>query len=99
MRLRGADMRRYPVVATAPALRGGAGSAYHPHEAPMDRLKYTKIIATVGPATAAVDKLRNLIRAGADCFRINFSHGDGASLQPLIEAARAASRAEGKHVT
>ena len=65
----------------------------------MDRLKYTKIIATVGPATASVDALRGLIRAGADCFRINFSHGEGATLQPLIDAARGAARAEGRHVT
>ena len=65
----------------------------------MDRLKYTKIIATVGPATATVDAMRNLIRAGADCFRINFSHGDAKTLQPLIETARGAARAEGRHIT
>jgi pyruvate kinase len=65
----------------------------------MDRLKYTKIIATVGPATATVEALRSLIRAGADCFRINFSHGDGKTLQPWIDAARAAARAEQRHVT
>ena len=65
----------------------------------MDRLKYTKIIATVGPATSSVDALRNLIRAGADCFRINFSHGEAQSLQPLIDAARTAAHAEAKHIT
>jgi pyruvate kinase len=65
----------------------------------MDRLKYTKIIATVGPATGTVEAMRNLIRAGADCLRINFSHGDAQSLQPTIDNARAAGRAEGKHIT
>jgi pyruvate kinase len=65
----------------------------------MDRLKYTKIIATVGPATATVEAMRALIRAGADCFRINFSHGEAVTLQPLIDAARNAARAEQRHVT
>jgi len=36
----------------------------------------TKIVVTVGPACRAVGDLRELARAGADAFRINFSHGD-----------------------
>ncbi len=34
-----------------------------------------KIIATLGPATASPDVVRSLIQAGADAFRLNFSHG------------------------
>lgn len=39
--------------------------------------KNTKIIATVGPANADEHALRCLMEAGADVFRLNFSHGRG----------------------
>lgn len=35
----------------------------------------TKIVATIGPATSSPEVLRELIRAGATTFRLNFSHG------------------------
>ena len=35
----------------------------------------TKILATLGPATATRDKIEALINAGCDAFRLNFSHG------------------------
>ncbi|MBT8486989.1 MAG: pyruvate kinase [Phycisphaerales bacterium] len=35
----------------------------------------TKIVATIGPASASEEMLERLIRAGARVFRINFSHG------------------------
>lgn len=35
----------------------------------------TKILCTVGPAVADPEKLRQLLIAGADAFRLNFSHG------------------------
>ncbi len=35
----------------------------------------TKILATVGPASSSYDVLLDLVRAGVDCFRLNFSHG------------------------
>ena len=35
----------------------------------------TKIIATIGPATSDLDTLRNMVHAGMDVCRINFSHG------------------------
>ena len=35
----------------------------------------TKIIATIGPASSSEDKLRELIVAGIDICRLNFSHG------------------------
>ena len=38
--------------------------------------KKTKIIATLGPATSTKEILRDLIIAGVDVFRINFSHAD-----------------------
>jgi pyruvate kinase len=38
-------------------------------------MRRTKIIATVGPATASEERLRALLVAGVDALRLNFSHG------------------------
>ncbi|MCK9453736.1 pyruvate kinase [Sulfurimonas sp.] len=38
--------------------------------------KRTKIVATVGPASDSVGRLEELVRAGVNVFRLNFSHGD-----------------------
>lgn len=60
----------------------------------MDYIRHTKIISTIGPASNSIDGIRSLIRAGADCFRLNFSHGDGESMQKVIDNAREAMRLE-----
>ncbi len=41
----------------------------------MKNMKRTKIIATLGPATASPDKIRTLVESGVNAFRLNFSHG------------------------
>lgn len=41
----------------------------------MRRSRHTKIIATIGPASASEDMLARLFQAGADVFRLNLSHG------------------------
>ncbi|RXK12507.1 pyruvate kinase [Halarcobacter mediterraneus] len=38
--------------------------------------KRTKILATLGPASNSVEMIEGLIKAGANMFRLNFSHGD-----------------------
>jgi len=38
-------------------------------------IRRTKIVCTIGPATRSVERMCDLIRAGADVFRLNFSHG------------------------
>ncbi len=37
--------------------------------------KRTKILATLGPASDTVEIIEGLIKAGANMFRLNFSHG------------------------
>jgi pyruvate kinase len=41
----------------------------------MRRQRFTKIVATLGPASSSAERLRALFEAGADVFRLNFSHG------------------------
>lgn len=38
-------------------------------------MKKTKILATLGPSSDSVEVIEDLINAGADLFRLNFSHG------------------------
>ena len=38
--------------------------------------KKTKVVCTLGPATASLKTIRAVLRAGADVIRLNFSHGD-----------------------
>ena len=41
----------------------------------MRRSRSTKILATLGPASSTPDQVQALFAAGADAFRLNFSHG------------------------
>ena len=58
----------------------------------------TKIIATVGPASWDPDVLEQLIAAGADVFRLNFSHAGPERHGQTIEAIRAAAARAGREV-
>jgi pyruvate kinase len=62
------------------------------------RAHKTKIIATVGPASASPAVLEGMIRAGMDVARLNFSHGDFDEHRRSIEGLRAAARAAGRDV-
>ena len=41
----------------------------------MRRQRHAKIVATLGPASSTPEIIRALFEAGADVFRLNFSHG------------------------
>lgn len=58
----------------------------------------TKIIATIGPATAQEEAIRALVEAGVDLLRLNFSHGDQASHQAAFERIRRVEQACGRHL-
>ncbi|MBS1567523.1 MAG: pyruvate kinase, partial [Bacteroidetes bacterium] len=48
----------------------------------------TKIVATVGPACDTYDKLLELVKAGVNVFRLNFSHGSHEDKQKIIDHIR-----------
>jgi pyruvate kinase len=58
----------------------------------------TKIVATVGPATRSVEVMTELIRAGADILRLNFSHGTRDEHTEVVAAAREASEIAGREI-
>ncbi|NNE03647.1 MAG: pyruvate kinase [Eudoraea sp.] len=54
----------------------------------MPKTKKTKIVATLGPATSERETLKNMILAGVDVFRINFSHADYDDVRTRVEMIR-----------
>jgi len=57
-----------------------------------------KIIATLGPATSDLDRIEELFRAGADVFRLNFSHGDQSDHATNIAHIRKVERKVGRPI-
>jgi pyruvate kinase len=55
-----------------------------------------KIVATLGPASNTEPVFRDLVRAGVDVVRLNFSHGTHEEKQALIQMIRKVSREERK---
>ena len=48
----------------------------------------TKIVATLGPASSSKEVLLNMIKAGVDVCRLNFSHGSQEDHQKVINVIR-----------
>lgn len=65
---------------------------------PIASFKRTKIIATVGPATDSYEAIYDLIKAGANVIRLNFSHGTQEEHFARIPWIRKASKELGKPV-
>ncbi len=61
-------------------------------------MRRTKIVATLGPATSAPDTLRELMRAGLDVARLNFSHGSAAEMRERVETLRRVAAEEGRYI-
>lgn len=56
--------------------------------------KRTKIVATVGPACDSYEGLLNLVKAGVNVFRLNFSHGAHEDKKRIIEHIRQINKTE-----
>jgi pyruvate kinase len=58
----------------------------------------TKIIATLGPSSTALSKLKSLIQAGVNVFRVNFSHASHAEVLETVSNIRKISTSTNTHV-
>jgi pyruvate kinase len=64
----------------------------------MRRLRRTKIVATLGPASSDRSIIAELFRAGADVFRINMSHTSHERMRELVTAIRAVEEEHGRPI-
>jgi len=60
---------------------------------------FTKILATIGPASASKQVLSDLIDAGADAFRFNFSHGSYEEHKQRLLEVRRLSEQKNRYIT
>lgn len=65
---------------------------------PLTHYKRIKIISTIGPATSNYETVKDLINAGANGIRLNFSHGANEDRIEQIKWIRKASKELGKPV-
>lgn len=64
----------------------------------QSKIRRTKIVCTIGPATSTADQIRRLILAGMDVARLNFSHGDHESHGESLRLIRQISKDLGKEI-
>lgn len=61
-------------------------------------MRRTRILSTLGPASRDAATIRALLDAGADAFRLNFSHGSASEHAETLRLVRAAARERGQSV-
>lgn len=61
-------------------------------------VKKTKILATIGPASNNYEMIKSLAMAGANVFRLNFSHGSHAVHKEVVEIIRKVNAELGCHL-
>ena len=59
----------------------------------------TKIVCTIGPASESTEMMCQLMEAGMNIARLNFSHGDFSTHKQVIDNLRAASARTGRRIT
>jgi pyruvate kinase len=64
----------------------------------MDRTRRAKIVATLGPSCSTMPVFRQLVRAGLDVARLNFSHGSHEQKAELIRMVRQVAKEEEKPI-
>ncbi|MEO8091545.1 MAG: pyruvate kinase [bacterium] len=65
---------------------------------PGDDRRRTKIVTTIGPVSHSVETMTRLIEAGADVFRLNFSHGTADEHAENVVRAREAADSAGREI-
>ena len=64
----------------------------------MNLGKKTKIVCTIGPVTEQIEPMSQLVEAGMNVMRLNFSHGDFAEHQKRVDNLREIMKKTGKTV-
>ena len=64
----------------------------------VSRIRKTKIIATIGPASDSLETLEAMIRAGMNVARLNLSHGSFADHEERMERIRSVASRMGAQV-
>jgi pyruvate kinase len=59
---------------------------------------HTKIVCTIGPTSESPEVMKQMIEAGMNIARLNFSHGDFAAHKKVIENLRATSASLGRRI-
>jgi pyruvate kinase len=90
--------RDIPAPAEAPAPRPEGTPARMASRTPLRRRRRTKVIATLGPASSTAEVIERLYRAGADVFRLNFSHGSHEDHAARIAIIREVERKVGRPI-
>jgi pyruvate kinase len=63
-----------------------------------DKVRRTKILATLGPACNSEEMIERLLTSGVDAFRLNFSHGSHEDHARTIERVRECATALGRYI-
>ncbi|CAL8475089.1 pyruvate kinase [Caballeronia sp. S22] len=91
--------RAQPVSNTSPqAQRARSVVTGDPTETRNSMHRATKIVATIGPASTSPDILLQMLQAGLDVVRFNFSHGTADDHRQRAEIVRDAARQVGREV-
>lgn len=61
--------------------------------------KHTKIVATIGPACSSAEILEDMVKAGMNCARLNFSHGTHETHEAVYNTVRGVEQKLGETVT
>jgi pyruvate kinase len=64
----------------------------HIHGVEKQPMRRTKIVCTIGPASREPERLRELMLAGLDVARLNFSHGDYQEHKENVDRIRAVAQ-------
>ena len=71
-----------------PSSSSSSNTVVNSHKLSARFRKKTKQLATLGPASSSFEMIEKLFLAGADIFRLNFSHGEHAQKKELLDIIR-----------